>query len=78
MTREHYQKAIADEKHQKLAWFVKTLSLMLPISHIDTNDWECPTPAVYVHGRDNMFKMSRYRRCACVDVVKAIKFWNRH
>jgi hypothetical protein len=79
MNREHYEKAITNKNYPKLAWFIRTVALILPMNYIDKNDWECNTrPSVYIHGKKNMFKIARYSRCARSDVINAIKFWKIH
>ena len=70
-------------KYTKLTNFIYALMIdsklerVVPLSHIDVNDWENNLfPSVYVHNKNNMFKMKKYRRTSPFDLVNAIKFYN--
>ncbi len=77
MNKECY-KQITDLKGHfpKLVVFVQALMEVIPLASIDINDWQCNTsPGVYVHNKQNHFRMKRYCRCAKSDVARAIKFY---
>ena len=57
----------------------KILNRLIPLSHIDVNDWETNRmPGVYIHNKNNMFKMKRYCRCSDFDIQLAIDFYNKN
>jgi hypothetical protein len=78
MNLDHYNQLKDLTGHYpKLVKFIKVLRAELPLSHIDTNDWQCNTrPSVYVHNKKNMFKLARYSRCSKYDIKLALKFFN--
>ena len=83
MTKDHYLQLLdleAAGHFGKLVGFIRTLKCLgnVPLSHIDTNDWQCNTkPSVYIHNKAVMWKTRRYSRCSNADVVKAMNFYNK-
>lgn len=84
MNDQHLTK-LSSKSYPKLIAFIydllidKNLNRIIPLSHIDVNDWECNLkPSVYVHGKHNMFKTRRYSRCSKRDTKYAVKFFENN
>lgn len=73
--RSNYRKV-----YPKLVRFIESLHEVdrIPVKFIDINDWPnnlCP--GVYIHNRENPFKIRRYSRCSLHDMFLAKIFYRK-
>ena len=78
MTTEHWKKLSLSSDTKRIKFISHLLLIGLPLSAIDTNDWQANLkPSVYVHNLYNKFVLRRYYRCSEGDTIKAVNFYNQ-
>jgi hypothetical protein len=76
MEQWHYNKIKLDNKNKLAKDFVLALHKAgVPISRIDTNDWDYSIPTVYVNKKKGYRQFREYMRFSNFDLKNALKHY---